>query len=104
MKPLMRAPVYNSRNYEMCLSSCVRRTWCLLILFTPACFASDWRQPEAQLASKIAAVTGPGVIALEVNNRSSIPSAEVEEIRRGTVSALSSSAYGSGRRSSRPQP
>ena len=54
-------------------------------------FAADWRTAESQLATKIVATTGPGVIALEVTNRSSISSADVEQIRRELTSLLGDS-------------
>jgi hypothetical protein len=69
----------------------VRWAWCLLLLVTPAAWASDWRLPEAQLAEKIAAVTGPCVVALEVTNRSSITPSETDQIRRGLIASLSNS-------------
>src|SRR5579862_5657827 len=82
--------VYNLRNPAMSLFSCLR--WlCVLIGFSGIALAADWRTPEAQLAEKIAAVTGPGVIALQVNNGSSIPSAEVEAIRHGLIDDLANS-------------
>jgi hypothetical protein len=52
-------------------------------------FAADWHQPVSELATKITAATGPGVVALEVNNRSSITSADAEEIRSELTAALS---------------
>jgi hypothetical protein len=61
------------------------------LFFAPSAFASDWRKPAAQLAAKISAVTGPGVIALDVTNRSSIPAADVEQIRRALTSELAGS-------------
>ena len=89
--PLATA-VYNARNPEMlCSSSRVCWAWCLLLLFTQFARASDWRRPEAQLAEKIAAVTGPGVVALEVANRSSIGTSEADQIRRGLIASLASS-------------
>src|SRR5258708_3630129 len=89
--PLVTA-VYNARNPEMLSSSSrVRWTWCFLLLLSHFARAADWRRPEAQLAEKIAAITGPGVIALEVTNRSSINSSETEPIRRGLTDALANS-------------
>lgn len=89
----MQAPgnraVYNSGNSQM-LPSRVRWCWCAVLLLSQVGFAGDWRAPEAQLAEKIAAITGPGVIALEITNRSSISSAEVEAIRRSLISDLGS--------------
>jgi hypothetical protein len=86
------AAVYNARNPEMlCSSSRVRWAWCLLVLFSQVAIASDWRRTEAQLAEKIAAITGPGVVALVVTNRSSISPSEAEGIRRGLSASLSDS-------------
>jgi hypothetical protein len=64
---------------------------CALIIVSQMAYAADWRAPEAQLAEKIAAVTGPGVIALDVVNRSSISSADVEQIRRELTLLLAGS-------------
>ena len=86
--------VYNARNPAMlCFSSRFRRrcAWCLLFFVAPAVWAADWRRPEVQLAEKIAAITGPGVVALEVTNRSSISASEVEVIRHGLIDALANS-------------
>jgi hypothetical protein len=88
----MKTPVYNSPNLEMTFpSSRVRWILCVCILFSQLSFAADWRQPISQLTEKISAVTGPGVVALEINNRSSVSSADVEEIRRELTSALTTS-------------
>jgi hypothetical protein len=78
---------YNSRILHM-LSSRARWFGCALLLIGQFCFASDWHTPAAQLAGKISATTGPGVIALEMNNRSSISAAEVEQIRGVIVAEL----------------
>lgn len=86
----MHTAIYNSRNLQMTSpSSPVRWSLCLFLLLSRLSLASDWRQPVSELVPKIVAVTGPGVVALEVNNRSSISSADVEEIRRVIVSSLS---------------
>jgi hypothetical protein len=86
--PLTTA-VYNARNPEMlCSYSRVRWACCLLLLVAPATWAADWGGPEAQLAEKIAAVTGPGVVALKLGNRSSISAVETEQIRRGLIVSL----------------
>jgi hypothetical protein len=77
------AGIYNARNPEMrVLSPCARCVLCALLLLARLACASDWRSPESQLTAKIASITGPGVIALELNNRSSITPSEVEKIRR----------------------
>ena len=89
--PLATA-VYNARNPEMlCSPPRVRWACCLPLLFLQLAHASDWRQPEAQLAQKIAAITGPGVVALEVTNRSSISPSEADQIRRGLTASLANS-------------
>ncbi len=87
---------YNSRNPKMSSSSRLRWFGCAILLvaqlfIAPMGFASDWQKPAAQLAAKISAVTGPGVIALDITNRSSIPAADVEQIRRILTSELSGS-------------
>jgi len=43
-------------------------------------FASDWSAPEQELARKIAAATGPGAIALNVVNKSSLTKKDSDEI------------------------
>ncbi len=45
--------------------------------------ASEWTAPETQLAGKVAAVTGPGAVSLDITNRSSLTPAEFDEISRG---------------------
>src|SRR6266567_7055023 len=93
MKRLRPTPVYNSRNSEMLSCSRVLRAGCLLFLWisSQAAAAADWQRTEAQLAQKVAAVTGPGVIALNLTNQSSISSADVEEIRRALTNLLATS-------------
>jgi hypothetical protein len=93
MNRLQPTPVYNARNPEMLSSSRLLWPGCLLFLWilSQAAAASDWQRPEAQLAQKIAAATGPGVIALNVTNRSSIGSPDVEQIRRGLATMLATS-------------
>ena len=84
-------PVYNARSQDMPrLRASSFRALCLLLLIAPATlvFATDWRIPNAQLARKIAAATGPGAVSLEVTNRSSLSSAESDGIRRGLWTEL----------------
>jgi hypothetical protein len=53
--------------------------------------AADWSGPEQQLARKIVAVTGPGAVALTVENRSSLGKRDSEIIQnglRGTLEGL----------------
>jgi hypothetical protein len=85
----MRTAVYNSPHLEMTrLSSRLRCALCLCLLFSQLSFATDWHDPVSQLITKITAATGPGVVALEINNRSSISSADADEIRREITASL----------------
>ncbi len=52
-------------------------------------WAGDWDAIEQQLATKIVAVTGTVPVAVDVNNRSSLGSTDVEAIRRGLLERLS---------------
>jgi hypothetical protein len=84
-------PVYNARIQEIRLPRAYfLRALCFLLLIVPATVvsATDWRASTAQLAHKIAAATGPGAVALEVTNRSSLTSAETDDIRRGLWTEL----------------
>jgi hypothetical protein len=84
--------VYNARILHMRASlSRLPRAACLFLLmamYASTVLASDWRAPEGQLARKIAAATGPGAVALEVVNRSSLGRADVAEIQRGLIDEL----------------
>jgi len=53
-----------------------------------AAFAADWSGPEQQLARKIVGVTGPGAVALTVQNRSSLSKRDSEIIQNGLRGAL----------------
>jgi hypothetical protein len=53
--------------------------------------ASDWNAAEQQLARKIAAITGPGAVALSVENRSSLGRREIEAVQNGLRYALEQS-------------
>lgn len=61
---------------------------CVLLGLTMAARAADWSGPEQQLARKIAAVTGPGAVALSVENRSSLGKRDGEIIQNGLRAAL----------------
>ncbi|MGO9084595.1 MAG: hypothetical protein ACLQBK_05160 [Candidatus Sulfotelmatobacter sp.] len=50
--------------------------------------AADWSVPEQQLAKKIAAVTGPGAVALTIENRSSLGRRDSEIVQNGLRGAL----------------
>jgi hypothetical protein len=84
--------VYNSPNPHMLLPSLrVRWAWCACLLLAQLVFAADWRSPESQLAAKIAGMTGPSVVSLDLRNLSSLAPSDVDEIRRGLTSALGTS-------------
>src|SRR5580658_3921383 len=84
--------VYNARILQMGASSSrFGRVACflaLMLMHVPMIWAGDWRAPEEQLARKIAAATGPGAVALDVSNKSSLSRTDAEEIRRGLTSEL----------------
>ncbi len=60
----------------------------ILIALAITAAATDWSQPEQQLARKIVAVTGPGAVTVNVENRSSLGKREQEIIQNGLRSAL----------------
>jgi hypothetical protein len=60
----------------------------LLFLLAAQASADNWTSPAAQLAAKIAAVTGPGTVALDFKNHSSLRQTDVDEIRRGVLIQL----------------
>ena len=95
----MRGTVYNSAipivisnlvNRALRLSSGLRVLVPLsFVMLGPAvCPAADWNGPEQQLARKIVAVTGPGSVALTVENRSSLGKRDSEVIQNGLRSEL----------------
>lgn len=59
----------------------------VLALQTATC-AADWNAPEQQLAHKIVAVTGPGAVALTIENRSSLGRRDSEAVQNGLRVAL----------------
>jgi hypothetical protein len=69
-----------------------RAAFSLLITFllfhTAEACADSWAGPEQQLAAKIAAVTGPGAVAVDFKNRSSLRQVDADEIRRGVLLQL----------------
>ena len=78
---------YNSRIPRMSISairrqSVVRGLLAVLFLCLSSASATDWSAPAEQLARKIVAVTGPGAVAVEFTNRSSLAKGEYEEVRR----------------------
>jgi hypothetical protein len=98
----MRAAVYNSTipkvnlNTVSSASRVVLRFRIVLCLFlstlllSDAAGAMDWSVPEQQLARKIVAATGPGAVALTLENRSSLSKRESEIVSNGLHSALES--------------
>jgi hypothetical protein len=84
--------IYNARILHMRTSSSrwpgVVYFFVLMLMSAPMIQASDWREPEEQLARKIAAATGPGAVALDVVNRSSLSRTDVEDIRKGLSTEL----------------
>lgn len=90
MRSANHIPVYNARIPDMLIPARFPRLANLLfiLLLAPRIMASDWQAPSEQLARKIAAATGPGAVALEVMNRSSLSQADVDEIRRRLTTEL----------------
>ena len=83
--------VYNARIRDMRASSSRIPCACLLLVIltqTTVLSASDWRSPEEQLARKIVAVTGPGAVAIDFVNKSSLDGPDVESIQRGLLNEL----------------
>ena len=80
----MGGAVYNAGIPNICSNSAchlfslahvlrvVARLSFVLLGLAIAAGAVDWNGPEQQLARKIVAVTGPGAVALTVENRSSL--------------------------------
>jgi hypothetical protein len=60
----------------------------VLLGLTIAAEAMDWNEPEQQLARKIVSVTGPGAVALTVENHSSLSKRDYEIVQNGLRSAL----------------
>lgn len=91
----MRAAVYNSAipaailiSVNRALRSTSLRLASLFFLLVISAGAVDWSVPEQELARKIVTVTGPGVIALTVENRSSLGRRDNEIIQNGLRLAL----------------
>jgi hypothetical protein len=98
----MRGAVYNLGIPNVILNSVTRtfrtaprlriavQLFFVLLGLGLAASAADWSAPEQQLVRKIVAVTGPGAVALTVENRSSLGKRENEIIQNGLRSALES--------------
>ena len=70
------------------LRAIVQLSFVLLGMGVGVCAATDWSGPEQQLARKIVTVTGPGAVALTVENRSSLGKRDSEIVQNGLRSAL----------------
>ena len=88
----MPKAVYNSTTPYMPISPShgLRSAGFLLMLslFAVLSSASNWTAPEEQLARRIAGITGPGAVALEITNASSLSRADYDEVRRGLTTQL----------------
>jgi hypothetical protein len=60
----------------------------VFLLYASCASAADWSAYESQLASRIAAATGPGAVALEFSNRSSLSRADSDQIEQGLRAQL----------------
>ena len=88
---------YNSRIPEMVIRSPrvlrFARPFLLMLWFVChalLCFsAADWSGPEQQLVQKIVAVSGPGAMAFDLENRSSLNKKDFDEISNGLRNQLS---------------
>ena len=81
----------NSVNRALRPASSLRvavRLSCVLLGLAIAAGAADWSGPEQQLARKIVAATGPGAVALTVENRSTLGKRDSEIIQNGLRTAL----------------
>ena len=63
---------------------------CLLTLATLST-AAEWDEGTAALARNIASISGPGTMALDIKNSSSLPAEKISEIRRSLEAQLQSS-------------
>lgn len=88
----MREPVYNLSIPYMPTSPSrwLRSAGFLLFLglLSVSSSAAEWTAPEEQLARKIVGAAGPGAVALEITNSSSLPRTDFDEIRRGLTTQL----------------
>lgn len=72
-----------SRGRVVCLITLIA-----IFFLDRVALAANWADHEEQLATRIVAVTGPGTMAVDFVNRSSLTRTEVEEIRRGLLARL----------------
>lgn len=78
------------RRWRLELRTGLRLFFFLLLICIFSCcgFASNFTDTARQLAGRIAAVSGPGAVALEVTNRSSLDEKTVREVRSALQSEL----------------
>jgi len=62
----------------------------LTCAFHPACHAIDWSAAEQQLTRKILAITGPGAVALTIENHSSLSRRDLDTIDGALRTSLES--------------
>jgi hypothetical protein len=94
----MWTAVYNSAIPRFSLNTVIRtRARCSLVQFclpflalVAVASAADWNTPEQQLARRIIAVTGPGAVAVTMENRSSLGKRDAEIIQNGLHNSLES--------------
>jgi len=99
----MRKPIYNSaisKAVPKSVNQVFRRAYGLrlalllaMLLLAMDASAADWSAAEQQLAKKIAAVTGPGTMAMTVQNRSSLGRRDTDIVQNGLRSALEQSGF-----------
>jgi len=89
MKKIRRWAIYNLDIDNSDIQIASRTLWwpaasllALLLLLAPVLRAADWALPESQLAQNIITVTGPGAVALDITNRSSLSQTDVDAISR----------------------
>jgi hypothetical protein len=91
MQGIIHNPVYNAPIPPMLISVGLSRAACLsllVLLHASMALAGDWQAPASQLAQRIAAITGPGTVAVTLVNRSSLTAADADDIRRKLLSEL----------------
>jgi hypothetical protein len=88
MQSKQYSPRYNQpiRQMRVCMSGGLRLGWLTslllaVVLLPSSLFASNLGDVARQLAHKIASVTGPGAIALDITNRSSLDDKSAREVR-----------------------
>ncbi len=89
--PYMRVREFTRKSGGLRLA-CMGALLLAMLASPPFLWASSLGDTARQLAHKIAAAAGPGVFALEVNNRSSLDERSVREVR----SALEAGLYAEG--------